>query len=185
MPKRDLTAKEAREALEVPSLSGDNVFTGTNHFDGPALYAARVGTDGDLTLFTTDIVTLEGVGGTVSSALDLTSLTTTGRFMTVPDRSGTIALYGDPITLPYVAKTGTYSAPTSDGIIECTSGTFTVTLPSAASIAGRTLIVKNSGAGVITIATTGGQTVDGAATATVAAGAVQRIASNGSNWLII
>ncbi len=84
----------------------------------------------------------------------------------------------------YVAKTSTYTASASDCVINCTSGTFTVNLPTAVGIAGRQYIIKNSGAGTITADPNGSETLDGAATASITAGNVLRIVSDGANWII-
>lgn len=64
----------------------------------------------------------------------------------------------------YVAKTSTYTITTSDYTIDCTSGTFTVTLPTAVGNAGRIYVVRNGGTGTITIACNGAQTINGVAT---------------------
>ncbi len=89
----------------------------------------------------------------------------------------------------YIAKTGTYTAAATDGTIECTSGTFTVTLPTAASIAGRVYTIVNSGAGTITIGTTSSQTfvnvVATPTTLTLAAVGFYTVQSNGANWMVI
>jgi hypothetical protein len=63
-------------------------------------------------------------------------------------RRGIISLGG--VTFPYVAVTGTYSVKEDDYAVDCTSGTFTVTLPSATEIKGKIYVIKNSGSGVIT-----------------------------------
>lgn len=87
---------------------------------------------------------------------------------------------------PYIAKTTTYGILSTDYTIDCTSGTFTVTLPTAVSITGREYIIKNSGAGVITVATTSSQTIDGATTYSLPTQYKQvTIQSNGANWLVI
>lgn len=88
-------------------------------------------------------------------------------------------------SVPYAAKTTTYPITNSDGIIDCTSGSFTVTLPTAVGIDGRVFIIKNSGAGTITLATTSSQTIDGAAPGTLAAGVTIRVASTGANWITV
>lgn len=86
----------------------------------------------------------------------------------------------------YIAKTTTYSIAPTDYLIECTSGSFTVTLPTAVGIEGKTYIVKNTGAGTITVATTSSQTIDGSAPASLGAGpTVIRVMSNGANWITI
>lgn len=58
----------------------------------------------------------------------------------------------------YVAKTANYTATISDFTINCTANTFTVTLPASTSIIGRIYYIINSGAGTITISTSGGET---------------------------
>lgn len=89
----------------------------------------------------------------------------------------------------YVAKTGTYTATVADYTINCTSGTFTVTLPTAVGCAGRIYVVTNSGAGTITIGTTSSQTfVNFTATPTTLTMATlgsRTVQSNGANWLLL
>lgn len=87
----------------------------------------------------------------------------------------------------YVAATTTYPITASDYTIECTSGTFTATLPTAVGITGRMYFITNSGAGTITVATTSSQTFVNVVTtpttlplATLTGVVVQ---SNGANWL--
>lgn len=86
----------------------------------------------------------------------------------------------------YTAVTSTYAALSTDYTINATSGTFTITLPTAIGINRRIYVIKNSGTGVITLATTSSQTIDGSTTKTLntqySGFAVQ---SNGSNWIII
>ena len=88
----------------------------------------------------------------------------------------------------YAAKTTTYTiVSATDDYINCTSGTFTVTLPTAVSIAGQEFIIKNSGTGVITIATTSSQTVDGGASGSVTLNQYDSLSvmSDGANWIIV
>lgn len=92
-----------------------------------------------------------------------------------------------------LAKTANYTVATSDGCtstgvtIEATSGTFTVTLYVTASNAGRKVIVKNSGTGVVTIDADGTETIDGALTLTLAQYDAFTIQVNaaGTAWMII
>lgn len=88
-------------------------------------------------------------------------------------------------TMAYVAKTSTYPITTTDYTIDCTSGTFTVTLPTAIGSDGKIYNIKNSGTGVITVATTSSQTIDGALTRTLAQYDNLQIQSTGANWIII
>lgn len=90
-------------------------------------------------------------------------------------------------TRSYSAKTTTYSIVSTDSIIDCTSGTFTVTLPTAVDCIGKVYDIKNSGTGVITIATTSSQTIDGGSSGTITLDQYEGITvvSNNSNWIII
>jgi hypothetical protein len=86
----------------------------------------------------------------------------------------------------YVTKTGAYTATNDDYVIDCTSGTFTVTLPASSGRTGRILIIKNSGAGTITVDGNASETIDGAATYSLAVQyATVQIISDGTNWKII
>lgn len=72
--------------------------------------------------------------------------------------------------------------------IDATGGARTVTLISAVGIDGREYIVRKSDASgnAVTVATTGGQTINGAATAVLAAQyATVRVRSDGANWAIV
>ena len=86
----------------------------------------------------------------------------------------------------YVTKTGAYTATDADYIIDCTSGTFTLTLPASSGRTGRILIIKNSGAGTITVDGNASETIDGATTYSLATQyATVQIVSDGTNWKII
>lgn len=70
-------------------------------------------------------------------------------------------------------------------IVNCVSSTFTVTLPTAVGIEGREYIIKNSGAGVITLEGDGTETIDGALNLTLATKVCYTVISDGANWVII
>ena len=97
-------------------------------------------------------------------------------------RRGIISLGG--VTFPYVAVTGTYTVSADDYAVDCTSGTFTVTLPSAVGITGKIYVIKNSGAGVISVAATGGQLIDGSSPKTLNQYDSLYIQSTGAGWVI-
>lgn len=87
-------------------------------------------------------------------------------------------------TLTVTTQTGAYFVAAGIGVV-LANGTFTVTLPAAASNSGRTINVKNIGTGTITVGSAGG-TIDGSASITIA----QRynsmtVVSDGTNWFII
>ena len=97
-------------------------------------------------------------------------------------RNGLISLGGE--TFPYKAVTTTYAIGPNDNTIDCTSGTFNVTLPTAVGIAGKRYIVKNSGAGTITLNTTSSQTIDGTVVRSLSQYDSFFVESNGANWII-
>lgn len=161
-----VSPEAAREQLDVPSLSGDNLFTGTNEFDGAVSFQAAVQTDDRLTC--TQGLDASGDPSVIGCA------TFASDYM----------LLAGGLRLPVLAKSADYTAAVADLIIRGT-GTWTLTLPTAVGIAGKFYVVKNSGAGTITLATSGGETIDGGAPGTVAAGAVTRLVSDGTNWFTI
>lgn len=65
------------------------------------------------------------------------------------------------------------------------NGTFTVTLPTAVTCLDREYVIKNTGAGTITLATTSSQTIDGTTPGTLAAGKYVRLKSDGAGWQTI
>jgi hypothetical protein len=89
-----------------------------------------------------------------------------------------------------VTKTTTYAASTTDYIIvgDTTSvGPFTITLPTAVGMSGKSYIIKRMGTGTLSIATTSSQTIDGDAAPydiTMDRTSVT-IVSNGSNWILV
>ena len=74
----------------------------------------------------------------------------------------------------------------SDELVNVTSGTFAVTLPTAVGFT-NPYIIKNSGTGVTTLNTTGGQTIDGSASGVITLNQYDWVVlrSNGSNWIIV
>lgn len=98
--------------------------------------------------------------------------------------TGNIKMNG--IFRAYRAISATDTAAATDFLIDCTSGTFTVNLPTAVGISGRAYCIKNSGNGVITVDPSGAQTIDGSTTYLINTqyDSIQ-IVSNGANWVII
>ena len=89
-------------------------------------------------------------------------------------------------TLTYTAQTTTYAILAADQVVDCTSGTFTATLPTAVGATGKFYHIKNSGTGIITIATTSSQTIDGTTTFVLQAQYQSiKVVSNNANWIIV
>lgn len=89
------------------------------------------------------------------------------------------------VAYSYVAKTASYSITSTDFLVDCTTGTFTVTLPTAVGCQGRVYVVINSGSGTITVNTTSSQTINGNTSITINLYTCVWVMSNGSNWIII
>lgn len=90
------------------------------------------------------------------------------------------------VSTSYVAKTANYTVTTTDYTIDCTANTFTVTLPAAASNTGRMYVIKNSGAGTITVQGNGAELIDAANTKSLSvqySGVV--VQSTGSKFIVI
>lgn len=91
------------------------------------------------------------------------------------------------IQAAYVSKTANYTAViATDGIIECKTNAFAITLPTAVGVTGQAIVVLNQQtANACTINTTSGQTVNGAASGTVTVtNTAVTFASDGANWVI-
>jgi hypothetical protein len=89
-----------------------------------------------------------------------------------------------PITISN--KTGAYTVVAGDlgTIINCTSGTFTVSLTAAATLgSGFNCWVWNTGSGVITIDPNGAETIDGVSAIVLRQGEGTQVVCSGSNWL--
>jgi hypothetical protein len=88
-----------------------------------------------------------------------------------------------------VSATENYTMTDFDDIVKAngTGGAFTVTLPDATGVTGRVRSIKRTSAlGVITVGTTGGQTIDGLATKLLSLQwATIQVISDGSNWLVL
>ncbi|MDQ2718251.1 MAG: hypothetical protein M3Z26_00615 [Bacteroidota bacterium] len=99
----------------------------------------------------------------------------------------TLSLKG--LVANYISKTANYTATINDYTIDCTTGTFTITLPTAIGNTGRIYVITNSGSGTITLATTSSQTFTNvsATPTTLSMSTVGSITvqSNGASWLEI
>lgn len=116
------------------------------------------------------------------------------------DNSNVLAVDGSPakatvtgetvlngaFTVAYRAISAARTLDATDHVVNCTANTFTVTLPTAVGVTGRRYQIKNSGTGTITIACNGTQTIDGAATKSLATQYSSiSVVSNGANWIIV
>lgn len=87
-----------------------------------------------------------------------------------------------------LAKTANYTVQVRDfgKLIDATSGTWTLTLPPAATVTdGFFFDLRNSGAGIITVDPDSSETIDGVATLAVPPNESFRVMSNGTLWRTI
>lgn len=141
---------------------------------------------------TTAAYVVLSLDGTLSNERVLTG--TSGQIMLTDNGAGSTVVVSLPsnftlpgsFSLPYRAITSLRTLDATDYTVDCTSGTFAVTLPTAVGITGRIYVIKNSGTGPITIDTTSSQTIDGSLTQTLAVQYSEfTVQSNGANWLIL
>ena len=86
----------------------------------------------------------------------------------------------------YLEKSANYTIEASnDFLIHYTSGSYTVSLPTAVGITGQEFEVKNSGIGTITLDADGSETIDGALTKSLAQYDAVKVMSTGTNWIIV
>lgn len=109
--------------------------------------------------------------------------------LTTRDSTGTDTTYtggggGGGATLRNISSTNTFA--TADETINCTSGTFTINLPTAVGIKGTTYTLVNSGTGIITLDGNGTETINGSLTIDIKRNQLSRtVQSDGTNWIII
>ncbi|MEO5949834.1 MAG: hypothetical protein ABIQ04_00125 [Candidatus Saccharimonadales bacterium] len=130
-----------------------------------------------------------GAGNATSSTLGIIQLAgDLGGSATAPS---VVRVNGAALNVAAVTKTSAYTITANDTVIlvDATSATFTLTLPTAAGYVGRyTIDAISGGNNLVTVAASGGQTIDGAATTTIgnqASGAPWSsvdLISDGSNW---
>lgn len=93
---------------------------------------------------------------------------------------------GSSLRLGYINATSNYTIKQTDFFIDCTGGSFTVSLPTAAAISGKQFSIKNSGTGAITIDANGSETIDGMLNFILSTQyEAILVASDGANWKVI
>lgn len=163
--------------------------TGVNNGASTLTMAGNVTHSG---AFTTTFTVTNTTSVTLPTAGTLATLagseTFTNKTLTSPIvNSGT--LNTPDLRNQYVAKTANYTAvATTDTYINCTTNAFTLTLPTAVGITGKSFVVKNSNTVAsgkqIAIATTSAQTIDTNASDVVLPLSSRTYTSDGANYAI-
>jgi hypothetical protein len=164
-------------------FTGGTVTGATNFTGGVSATTISATTYLNLPSLTGDYLPLSG--GTVfgntyfTSGLSANTLYVSGLTQT----SGITSTGG--ITFKQVTISSSYTATTSDYMIDVTGGTFSVVLPSSVGIKGRLLVIKNNGGGAVTVQPVLGQTIDGKPYVILGETNTIQLASNGSEWIAL
>jgi hypothetical protein len=102
----------------------------------------------------------------------------------------TLTVLGRGEQLPNRTVTTTYAVKIADHTVraDATGGAFSVTLPTAVGVAGKRYVVKkiDSSGNAVTVATTSAQTIDGAASYSLATQyKFVVVESDGANWIVV
>ena len=184
--------------LAIPGTLEQSSTTGALTVAGGVYIAKKltaVGAAATGALTVTGAVTATGGVDKLTSASGVVSVAastapTTGQVLTAT--SGTVATWQTPAggstALTISNKVAAYTVVVGDinAIINCTSGTFTVSLTAAATLgAGFNVTIWNTStasADVITIDPAGAETIDGVSTLLLRAGEGMQVVCNGTNW---
>ncbi len=110
---------------------------------------------------------------------------TTGMPSPIPlGTSGGGGSAGGAFYTPLATKSATYTATVGDCVILC-SNTWTLALPAAADATGLHLMLRNTGAGTITLDPDAAEQIEGAGTYALSAGNAVHIVCDGSAWWIV
>ncbi|MFP9114592.1 beta strand repeat-containing protein [Flavobacterium sp. RHBU_3] len=173
------------------SLLWKNIWATTGNFSAINITTApTANTTG--TIWLTRNTSTGAIESTLPGYALATGLTTAAN-SSVPSATSNIVvnlsrIYGNLLTLrAYAAKTAAYTILSTDDTIDFTGATTaTATLLTAVGYTGKRFTIKNSGTGVITLATTSSQTIDGATTFTLPNQYSSiTVQSDGANWKIM
>ena len=189
------TAPAAKLAVSGTTLINTNTDNGVDKLQvNGSMNVSTLATTNNLSVTT---------NATVGGTLKVTGTTTLGTTNTgalnassldVASGSGTFAnLYSNGlvqmlgVNVKYRNISATYTATTGDDyFINITSGTFTLNLPTAATPYGQVYVIKNSGAGTVTLDPFSTETIDGSTTVTMnVQNQTYTIIGDGTNWKIV
>jgi len=109
----------------------------------------------------------------------------TDRTVYFKNSNGTVYNAYDNSVSSYVIIGAAYTATTANSTIDISGNTFTLTLYTAVNNSGRTVYVKNSGSGIVTVDANASENIDGQLNRTLANDEALFLQSNGSNWVIL
>ncbi len=143
------------------------------------------------------------IGGTSTFTTRILGAATVSYTYTLPTTAGTVGQFQATdgtgvqsyryVNKPTAVQTGTYAATNDESVILVdpnSIASFTVTLPTAVGVNGKTYTIKqtSSGTNVVTIATTSSQTIDGLASGVFKIGQQfdsMTVMSDNTNWRVL
>lgn len=167
------TTLSANRTLTIPDASGTILQSGTT-------VTVSQGGTGATTLTANNVILGNG-----TSAVQFVAPGSNGNVLTSNGTTWTSTTPASTTTLTISNKTGAYTIVAGDlgKIINCTSGTFTVSLTAAATLgSGFNVTIWNTGTGTITIDPNASETIDGVTTIVLYQGEGTQIVCNGTNW---
>lgn len=186
----------AQQALYLGMANGPNAPANVSAIFPTGVGAGIVGTAGGGALLTLYAFGGQGFGPGASAFVSFSNGAAATFNSWLDDNAGNMYIAGG-LAVALKTVTGTYTVTVNDSTVLVNSaGAVTVTLLSAAACGttqppvkgdnGRMFTIKSIGAGAVTVATTGGQTIDGAATYSLG---VQykyvKVQSDGANWWVV
>ncbi len=186
----DLTLASSAGAVNVTSGEANADSINVTSGGGMNIVATGAAAKDVIITCTSGSMTLTA-GENVSDAMNLTASGVASR-MNLTAGTGSVRLLSGLVVPVTTATTPTYTVLGTDYFISCDSsgGVITVTLPNAATLAGRTFVIRDTAGSAavnnITIATAGGNLVGGGAAAATkvlsAAYSGATVYSNGVTW---
>ena len=161
---RDIVLRGTSVSVPTPGGGGGEVNTASNVGAGDGVWKAKVGVDLEFKSL------IGGTNVTLVAGTDDITINAAGG--------------GGGFSLRNVSTTDTFA--TASETINCTSGTFTVNLPTAVGIQGTVFTLVNGGTGNITLDGNGTETINGSLTILLKKQYISRtVQSDGSNWIVI
>lgn len=126
-----------------------------------------------------------------SGVFDSTSVSIINNTSIAPDYTIVEERLDDSAKCPSSSSTGYREVNSNenlledDNVIEATSSSITLTLPTAVGIEAKQYTIKNTSNGNINLDTNGSETIDGVLIATIIPDQSLTVISNGTNWIII
>lgn len=166
----------------LPSPAGTSTVGG--YFNGMGIGGSSSNTGKPIFGVLNSAQTGAGLGAVALTMYDNNKLVTFNS--TLDDGTGNMSLKGG-LSTALSTKTAAYTLSSTDSTILVNStSALTVTLPTAVGIAGRIYTIKNISTGVVTVATTSSQTIDGATTYSLGTQYEKiTVQSDNANWWLI